>query len=84
MFSVFDNFGGMASFPGVLPSFVYHRIRSLIQSVGAMLWSMAQLRRDPLRMVVYVHVALLLESESIALLRSSSVGSISSYEITGI
>ena len=35
-------------------SFVYHRIRSLIQSVGAMLWSMAQLRRGHLRMVVYV------------------------------
>ena len=35
-------------------SFVYHRIRSLTQSVGAMLWSMAQLRRGHLRTVVYV------------------------------
>ena len=35
-------------------SFVYHRIISLTQSVGAMLWSMAQLRRGQLRMVVYV------------------------------
>ena len=35
-------------------SFVYHRIRSLTQSVGAMLWSMAQLGRCHLRMVVYV------------------------------
>ena len=35
-------------------SFVYHRIISLTQSVGAMLWSMAQLRRGHLRMVVYV------------------------------
>ena len=35
-------------------SFVYHRIRSLTQSVGAMLWSMAQLRRCQLRMVVCV------------------------------
>ena len=37
-----------------LTSFVYHRIRSLTQSVGSMLWSMAQLRRGQLRMVVYV------------------------------
>ena len=35
-------------------SFVYHRIRSLTQSVGALLWSMAQLRRAQLRMVVDV------------------------------
>ena len=35
-------------------SFVYHRVRSLAQFVGAMLWSMAQLRRCQLRMVVCV------------------------------
>ena len=33
---------------------MYHRIRSLTQSVGAMLGLMAQLRRGQLRMVVYV------------------------------
>ena len=31
---------------------MYHRIISLTQSVGAMLWSMAQLRRGPLWVVV--------------------------------
>ena len=35
-------------------SIEYHRIISLTQSVGAMLWSMAQLRTGQLRMVVYV------------------------------
>ena len=31
---------------------MYHRIRSLTQYVGAVLWSMAQIRRGHLRMVV--------------------------------
>ena len=35
-------------------SIVYHRLIYSTQSVGAMLWSMAQLRRGQLRMVVYV------------------------------
>ena len=34
-------------------SFVYHRIRPLTQSDGAMLWSLVQFRRGQLRMVVY-------------------------------
>ena len=33
---------------------LFFRIRSLTQSVGAMLWSIAQLRRGQLRMVLYV------------------------------
>ena len=35
-------------------SIVYHRLIYSTQSVGAMLWSMAQLRRGQLRMVVDV------------------------------
>ena len=35
-------------------SFVYHRLILSTLCVGAMLWSMAQLRRGQLRMVVYV------------------------------
>ena len=38
------------AFPVVFKAyFVYHRIRSLTQTVEAMLWSMAQLRRGQLR-----------------------------------
>ena len=35
-------------------SFIYHRLILSTLCVGAMLWSMAQLRRGQLRMVVYV------------------------------
>ncbi len=38
----------------LLSSFVYHRIILSTRFIGAMLWSMARLRRGQLRMVVYV------------------------------
>ena len=46
-FSLFKNYY-------MLPSFIYHRLILSTLSVGAMLWSMAQLRTGLLRMVVYV------------------------------